>query len=511
MTIKDIETRSGMQRSNIRYYEHEGLIEPKRMSNGYRDYSECDLQILMRIKLLRGLHVSIDEIKALKDESSNLEDILAKQMKVLETQIDDSSYAKNICRTIKEESVTFTNLNAEKYLNDIYEAQGAEKSSYFSVEGDELAQVYSPWRRFFARSLDMFIYSLVWLSVLALLFHTNLMTRSIWGNILDIIVMLVLMLFIEPLLLRVFGTTAGKAVFGLKIRSADGSILSYDEGIQRTWGVIRYGIGFGIPFYNLYRMWKSYKACSDKETLPWDEEVSYTLKDTKAFRVVVYVFAYTAAIAVLVLVIAAQYIAPNRGSLTVSEFVENHNYYAKLMGYDFGNEYLDADGSWKENDYDDSYIIITTYEDKPEYLFDIEDGKITSVSFTVEETDNIEWVSSYDSYMTLVSLAFTSAQPEVGLFSKIPKQITDEIYSKSFKDYSFIKAGVTTECDIEYSGYIDASNYLLPDENESENYLKLTFTVSKWNTIANSKKNIVFFNTKHKSYAGALYPTNFCM
>ena len=481
MTIKDIEIRTGMQRSNIRYYEHEGLIEPNRSKNGYRDYSDLDLQTLLRIKLLRSLHVSIDEIKALKDGNSNLGDTLAKQIKTLETQMDDASYAKNICRTIKEESITFTNLDAEKYLNDIYEAQGAEKSSYFSVEGDELAQVYSPWRRFFARSLDMFIYNLVWLSVLALLFHTNLMTRSIWGNILDIIVVLVLMLFIEPLLLRLFGTTAGKAVFGLKIRSADGSVLSYDEGIHRTWGVIRYGIGFSIPFYNLYRMWKSYKACSDKENLPWDEEVSYTLKDKKPYRGVVYVFTYAAAIAVLVLVIAAQYIAPNRGSLTVSEFVENHNYYAKLMGCDFGNEYLDADGSWKEREIDDSYIdiILTNYDEKPEYVFNIENGYIASVSFTVEETNNSEWISSYDSYMTLVSLAFTNAQPEVGLFSRIPKQIADEIYSKSFVDYSFIKAGVATECDVEYSGYIDASYYLLPDENESENYLKLTFTVSK--------------------------------
>ena len=41
MTIKDVEERTGLSRSNIRFYEKEKLIEPSRNeSNGYRDYSE---------------------------------------------------------------------------------------------------------------------------------------------------------------------------------------------------------------------------------------------------------------------------------------------------------------------------------------------------------------------------------------------------------------------------------------------------------------------------------------
>ena len=39
MTIKDVEERTGLSRSNIRFYEKEKLIEPSRNeSNGYRDY-----------------------------------------------------------------------------------------------------------------------------------------------------------------------------------------------------------------------------------------------------------------------------------------------------------------------------------------------------------------------------------------------------------------------------------------------------------------------------------------
>ena len=41
MTIKDVEERTGLSRSNIRFYEKEKLIEPSRNeSNGYRDSSK---------------------------------------------------------------------------------------------------------------------------------------------------------------------------------------------------------------------------------------------------------------------------------------------------------------------------------------------------------------------------------------------------------------------------------------------------------------------------------------
>ncbi len=61
MTIKEIEELSGMTRANIRFYEAEGLLSPAREENGYRDYSEENLAILKRIKLLRSLHIPLEE------------------------------------------------------------------------------------------------------------------------------------------------------------------------------------------------------------------------------------------------------------------------------------------------------------------------------------------------------------------------------------------------------------------------------------------------------------------
>lgn len=55
MKINEVEALVGIPKKNIRFYESEGLLKPERSSNGYRDYSEEEAEILRRIKLLRKL------------------------------------------------------------------------------------------------------------------------------------------------------------------------------------------------------------------------------------------------------------------------------------------------------------------------------------------------------------------------------------------------------------------------------------------------------------------------
>ena len=78
MTSKEMEARSGVARANIRYYEAEGLLTPARMKNGYRDYSEEDLALLEKIKLLRRLGVSVQELKELRAGQAELSAVLAR-------------------------------------------------------------------------------------------------------------------------------------------------------------------------------------------------------------------------------------------------------------------------------------------------------------------------------------------------------------------------------------------------------------------------------------------------
>ena len=84
MTIKDVEERTGLSRSNIRFYEKEKLIEPSRNeSNGYRNYSENDVENIKKIAYLRTLGISIEDIRSIIFEKVTLQEMLEKQKEVL--------------------------------------------------------------------------------------------------------------------------------------------------------------------------------------------------------------------------------------------------------------------------------------------------------------------------------------------------------------------------------------------------------------------------------------------
>ncbi|NYB72858.1 MerR family transcriptional regulator [Sedimentibacter hydroxybenzoicus DSM 7310] len=477
MMIKEIEKLSGMDRANIRFYESEGLIAPRRMDNGYRDYSEDDLQILLRIKLLRSLHISLDEIMDLKNGSKDLMDTLSNQIIRLEQEKQDVSYAKDMCHAMQEDRVSFADLDAKKYIDGINQAIKATGSTYFSVKGDEYPQVYYPWRRYLARALDIFIYGVIWSAFLAFVFHVNVLERSTPENILDTLIEFIMMLFLEPLWLRLFGTTPGKFIFGLRIENPDGGHLSYTEGLERTLGVIANGMGYNIPIYNIIRLWKSYNLCIEKEVQPWDESVSYTIKDTKWYRGVIYIAASAMMFFVMLIISSAQMLPPNKGDLTVAEFADNYNYYAKLFEIDLGDEYMSETGKWDKKKTDGSVIYIG-FAEKPEYHFTTEDGYVTGVSFAIEVVNNESFITSYRHQMFLASLAFAGAQDEIRIFSKIPKRIEDQISNNLFKDYSFEEAGITFICDVEYSGYRGTQSQLLFPSNEDENYFSLKFSMN---------------------------------
>lgn len=58
MKINEVEQKVGITKKNIRFYEQEGLLKPDRNAqNGYREYSEEDLLLLQKIKLLRKLSI----------------------------------------------------------------------------------------------------------------------------------------------------------------------------------------------------------------------------------------------------------------------------------------------------------------------------------------------------------------------------------------------------------------------------------------------------------------------
>ncbi|MBU9738656.1 MerR family transcriptional regulator [Diplocloster agilis] len=77
MLIKQVSTITGLTKKAIEYYTLQGLVAPAVLNNGYRDYSQNDIELLNKISVLRKLGISTEEIKTVLADHSNsaLQDI----------------------------------------------------------------------------------------------------------------------------------------------------------------------------------------------------------------------------------------------------------------------------------------------------------------------------------------------------------------------------------------------------------------------------------------------------
>ena len=463
MTIKEIEERTGMDRANIRFYEKEGLLFPQRLANGYRDYTEHDVDILLRVKLLRSLHVPLDEIRALQSGEKTLSAAIQMHLHTLESEAVAVAAAENVCRTMQHDHADYATLNAEKYLLQLQSEPQVLKSPRLSIPKEDVApHPAHPWRRLFARTLDYDLYALPLELLCLLVFRLN--PSSSGGKLMSsvcIFIAYLMMLFIEPALLHFFGTTPGKWIFGLRITQTDGTHLSYEDGLQRTWNVIRYGEGFGVPIYTLYRNWKCYKLCITDELCPWDEYPPrrlYTIHDTKAWRGIVWFVIVTLLVLINQGARSFSVLPPNRGELTVTQFAENFNYLRDY--YDsgpLGAEHTYTLGETGEWQYlappNGEYVYVSEVpglrDPVPFEYFTDENGYLIGLRISNNNEDYWDMMDLDD--LEFAALAFITAQSENTLFSRTGKRVSDKIASATLADTVFTEAGVTVSYHITYS------------------------------------------------------------
>ena len=87
MKIYQVEELVGITKKNIRFYEEQGLLNPKRNpENDYREYSLADVKILEKIKLLRKLSVPIEEIRLLQKNQLSFAQTMTQQIERIEKE-----------------------------------------------------------------------------------------------------------------------------------------------------------------------------------------------------------------------------------------------------------------------------------------------------------------------------------------------------------------------------------------------------------------------------------------
>lgn len=131
MNIKEAENLSGISGQNIRYYEKQGLISPKRNRiNSYREYGEEDIRILKTIRMLRMLDMPIEQIRLILKGDLSMGDALDMQKVRLEVQTKKLQSAISFCEQMGKEKRTLKELDIDSCLEQM--EKNTARDGYFT-------------------------------------------------------------------------------------------------------------------------------------------------------------------------------------------------------------------------------------------------------------------------------------------------------------------------------------------------------------------------------------------
>jgi len=124
MKINEVEQKAGITKKNIRFYEEQGLLHPRRNAeNGYREYSQKEVEILRRIRLLRKLGLPIEEIRKMLEGTHTVADGMRRHMITLEREKRNLEQSMTLCRQLQNLDVPVDELDTESILAQMEELE----------------------------------------------------------------------------------------------------------------------------------------------------------------------------------------------------------------------------------------------------------------------------------------------------------------------------------------------------------------------------------------------------
>lgn len=168
---------------------------------------------------------------------------------------------------------------------------------------------HHPWRRWFAREVDICTAGFALFLLLIFVFDATIsgqaagFSKAIENPIIASIVLYLIWVPAEALLLWLFGTTPAKWLFGIRVEHPGGDHLSFAEALNRSVLIFVQAQGIGIPFVALFTQLFAYRRLTKTGTTLWDTSANAVVLHKKwgVFRALV----CTAAVfAVPILIIA---------------------------------------------------------------------------------------------------------------------------------------------------------------------------------------------------------------
>ena len=118
MLINEVAKLCNLTKKAVEYYTEQGLICPNILENGYRDFSEQDMEILKKIALFRRLGLSIVEIKSVLANPDKLKSILYKKTLELEQEKVKQDILKRLCNgeSLEKLEQEINNINSKSII-----------------------------------------------------------------------------------------------------------------------------------------------------------------------------------------------------------------------------------------------------------------------------------------------------------------------------------------------------------------------------------------------------------
>ena len=120
MRIQEVEPLVGITKKNLRFYESEGLLHPKRNgTNGYRDYSREDVVLLRKIKLLRSLDIPLEEIRQLQAGALTVSDVMEREAVRTSREQKNLEVRQALLSELAREQGSLDQLDPEPWLDEM--------------------------------------------------------------------------------------------------------------------------------------------------------------------------------------------------------------------------------------------------------------------------------------------------------------------------------------------------------------------------------------------------------
>lgn len=159
-----------------------------------------------------------------------------------------------------------------------------------------------PWIRYFARSIDTTLASLI-IAIPVGIFSGPTHDYPI------LLQMLVLVTWvpIESILISRFGSTPGKWLLSTRITQRSEEPISFQTALNRSFSVWWRGLGIGLPVVSFVCQILSWKQLKEKHITPWDQENNLIVmhEPLDSIKIASVVLFYGAMVAILVIEMSA--------------------------------------------------------------------------------------------------------------------------------------------------------------------------------------------------------------